>query len=292
MTPSVDRADCKHTDDELRTILALHAIAVSEMAQGLCVLDAEFRIVLFNRRFVEMLGGSGKLCCLGARARDLFGEPGTQSQSHNSPTGDTWNEIEEQLAQGAPLRLHRRFHGQRVITFDFRPTTGQGWVLTCEEPSEQPILEDQQQSGLLRKVIENVSHGLCLFDAQRGVVCCNKQFLQIYGYDHAVVKPGVSFRDIVKHAIALGTYSQPTADKLEDELAALFSPDQATRLSHLTDGRVIETRTLRIEHGGWLTEHKDISSQVYGETALQDRNHLLDAVLDRMAHGLCAFNKS
>jgi diguanylate cyclase (GGDEF)-like protein len=291
MTSSVDRADGKHTDDELRTILALHAIAVSEMAQGLCVLDAEFRVVLFNRRFVEALAISGNLFCVGTHARGLFAERGGQGQSYNSSTGDMWNEIAEQLAQGAPFRLHRRFQGQRVIAFDFRPTTGRGWVLTCEQPSEQTILEDRQQSGLLRNAIENVSHGLCLFDAQQSVVCCNKQFMAIYGYDHAVVKPGVSFRDIVKHAIALGTYSQPAADKLEDELAALFTQDQATRLSLLTDGRVIETRTLRIEDGGWLTEHKDISSQVYGEAALQDRNHLLDAVLDRMAHGLCAFDK-
>src|SRR3974390_2251183 len=100
MTTSVDRADLKYTDDELRTILALHAIAVSEMAQGLCVFDAEFRIVLFNRRLVEILGISGKLCRVGAHIRALFPERGEQSQSCKSPAGEMWNEIEGQLAQG------------------------------------------------------------------------------------------------------------------------------------------------------------------------------------------------
>jgi diguanylate cyclase (GGDEF)-like protein len=288
MIAPVDRADGKRTDDELRTILALHAIAISEMAQGLCVLDAEFRIVLFNRRFVAMLGTGGKLCCVGVHASDLFAERGKQSQSCHSPTGEMWNEIEEQLAQGTSFRLHRRFSSQKVVALDFRPTTGQGWLLTCAEPNEQPILE--HQSELLRKVIENVSHGLCLCDAQQRVLLLNKQFLEIYGYDHSVVKPGVSLRDIVNHAIASRTYSQPTADRLEDELASVLIQDETTRLSHLTDGRVIETRTLRVGTGGWLTEHKDITSQVQSESALQDRNHLLDAVLDHMAHGLCAFD--
>src|ERR1700683_1116802 len=126
MTSFVDRADGKRTDDELRTLLALHAIAVSEMAQGLCTLDAEFRGVLFHRRFIEALGISGNLCCVGTHARALFAGREEQNQACNSPTGDMWNEIAEQLAQGAPFRLHRRF--QSVIAFDFRPTTGRGWV--------------------------------------------------------------------------------------------------------------------------------------------------------------------
>jgi diguanylate cyclase (GGDEF)-like protein len=291
MTTSVDRADRKYTDDELRTILALHAIAVSEMAQGLCVFDAEFRIVLFNRHLVEILGINGKLCRVGAHIRVLFAGRGEQSQPCKSPAGEMWNEIEGQLAQGTPFRLQRRFHTQEVITLDFRPTTGRGWVLTCEQQGEQSNPASEQQSELIRKVVENVSHGLCLFDAQQNVVLCNEQFLRIYGYDAASVRPGVSFQDIVKHAIALGTFSEPTVAELGGELASLPSQDQKTRLSHLTDGRVIETRTLRIGTGGWLTEHKDITSQVRGAAALRNRNRLLDAVLDHMAHGLCAFDE-
>lgn len=291
MTASLKRTAGKHTVDELHTILALHAIAVSEMAQGLCVLDAELRIVLFNRRFVEILGIGSKRVRVGVPMRALLAEHETRENSSNSAARGMWSEIEELLAQGAPFRLHRRFREGATIAFNFRPTTGRGWVLTCEELSERSVLEVPRRSEFLKQVIEHVSHGLCVFDAEQNLVMCNEQFLQIYGYDRTFIKPGVSFRNILKHAIGLGTYSDTVADKIDDELTALFGQEKATRLFHLSDGRIIETRALCIGTDGWLTEHKDITREVRSEAALRERNHLLDAALDHMAHGLCAFDE-
>jgi diguanylate cyclase (GGDEF)-like protein len=290
MTASLERIAGKRTVDELQTMLALHAIAVSEMAQGLCVLDAELRIVLFNRRFVEILGISRDLVHVGVPMRALFAENRKQKDPSNSVTAGMWSELENLLTLGAPFRLRQRSHEDAVIAFDFRPTSGRGWVLTCERPSEGPALEGSQQLDFLEQVVEHVSNGLCVFDAEQNLVLCNERYLEIYGYDRALIKPGVSLRNIFKHAISLGIYSDPIADKLEEELTALFGQDKATRLFHLTDGRIIETSVLRLGTGGWLTEHRDISRKVRSEAALHDRNQLLDAALDHMAHGLCAFD--
>jgi diguanylate cyclase (GGDEF)-like protein/PAS domain S-box-containing protein len=45
-----------------------------------------------------------------------------------------------------------------------------------------------------------------------------------------------------------------------------------------------------IGNGGWIAQHQDITVRVRYEEALRERNQLLDATLEHMAHGLCAFD--
>ncbi len=289
MTASVTGTAGKYTVGELHTILALHAIAVSEMAHGLCVLDAESRIVLFNRRFVEIVGAKRNHVRLGVPLRVVFEQIGKEAKFSDATSVEMWNEIEMMLTRAEPFRLHRRFRKDRVIAFNFRPTTGNGWVLTCEELTEA-ALDTPDQDWLLNQVIAHVSHGLCIFDADKNLILCNEQYLQIYGYDRTLIKPGVSFRNILKHAIGRGTYSERKAEKLQDELGALFGQEQASRRFRLSDDRVIEMRVLPVATGGWLTEHEDVTRKARHEQALHDHNQLLDAALDHMAHGLVAFD--
>src|ERR1700737_1845848 len=50
-----DRMPTRYGDvDQLRTLLALHAMALGAMEHGLCLFDCEHRLVLFNRQFIEM----------------------------------------------------------------------------------------------------------------------------------------------------------------------------------------------------------------------------------------------
>ena len=289
MAASVKGSAGEHGDGDLRTVLALHAIAVSKMAQGLCVLDAESRIVLFNRQLVEIIGIRPDLVCLGASMRVLFGDSGNEENPSNSTSAEMSSEIESMFAQGEPFRLHRRFYKDAVIALRFQPITGGGWVLTCEELTTRPVPEALRQATLLKQVVDNVSHGICVFDTDRKLTMCNEQYLKIYGYDRAFITPGVSVRNILKYGVSRGVYSAATADQL-DKFDALSRQKESIQCCSLIDGRAIEIRVLPIATGGWLAEHRDITSKVNHERALRDRNRLLDAALDHMAHGLCAFD--
>ena len=77
MATSLEGTADSRSPGEFRTLLALHAIAVDGMAQGLCVLDADLRIVLFNRRFVEMIGLPRRQVRLGTPIEELFRRNGT-----------------------------------------------------------------------------------------------------------------------------------------------------------------------------------------------------------------------
>ena len=289
MAASAKGSAGEHSDGDLRTVLALHAIAVSEMAQGLCVLDAECRIVLFNPQFVETIGIRPDLVRLGVSMRVLFADSGKEENPLHSTPAEMSREIESMLTQGEPFRLHRRFYKEQVIAVQFQPITGGGWVLTCEALMANPVPDSSRQAALLKQVVENVSLGICVFDADRNLVTCNEKYLNIYGYNRTFITPGVSFRSILEHGASRGVYSAAIADKL-DEFGALSQQKESSLCCNLTDGRVIEIRVLPIATGGWLTEHQDITRKANHERALQDRKRLMDAALDHMAHGLCAFD--
>ena len=66
-------------DDDFKTLLALHAIAMSGMEHGLCVFDKDLRIVLFNRRCLDILQLPPEAMKLGTSLRamlDLVGDDG------------------------------------------------------------------------------------------------------------------------------------------------------------------------------------------------------------------------
>ncbi len=282
-----------HTTGELRTILAVHAIAVDGMAQGLCVLDSDFRIVLFNRRFLENIDARSGQVQIGFEARNIFARKDETGQNPTSTSAEMWREIERLLRLGEPFQLRQNFL-DKTTTFHFQPTTGGGWVATSEQLAEashaDTEAEDEAQDELLRQIIQHASNGICVFDSNRNLVVCNNEYRRIYGYDRGSTKPGVSFASILQDAFARDICLKSEFDDLHRELNALFRQERSTRQCHLSDGRVIEIRVLPVETGGWLTEHEDITLKARSEQALQERNRILDAALDHMAHGLCAYD--
>ena len=185
--------------NDLRTMLSLHAIALSEMAQGLCVIDTHFRVVLFNPRFAEIVGIRSGLIHLGASLRVIFDAFDATKEFPSSASAEMWHEIKSMCRQGEPFRLHQKFHKGVVIALDFRPTQGGGWVLTCDELSKKSEVQDE--IDVLKPVIESASRGVCIFDAERNFAMWNERYLQIYGYARGIIRPGMSFLGDFQNAV-------------------------------------------------------------------------------------------
>jgi len=137
-----------------------------------------------------------------------------------------------------------------------------------------------------------MSQGLCLFDTEERLVVCNEQYLRIYDLDPAVVKPGVSYRQILDHAIKVGRHPNLSADELYDRCISMArKPEPVSLRARLADGRVVETTFRQIANGGWVSVHEDITERLSQQQVLHERNLLLDATLENMAHGLCAYDR-
>ena len=195
MTSSADSAD--RQTDALKTVLALHAIALDGMAEGLCVLDSEFRIVLLNRRFLEIFGLPRGSVRPGAPLKDVIEQTADQSPASNISHADMWRSIEQMFTQRQSFDLNQRTASGVLVRFRFQPTSGNGWVATCA-PAAQPSARDQDSpSSRWHQAFVNSSRGVCVYDTNKRLALYNDQFLQLYGLDSDHIKPGMSCREIL-----------------------------------------------------------------------------------------------
>ena len=278
--------------DVLKTVLSLHAIALDGMAEGLCVVDGELRIVLFNRRFAEMLGLPKESVKLGARLKsimELVSDPGAASSDGHA---EMWRTLEQMFTQRAAFDLNRRAAGGTLVRFCFQPTTGDGWVVTCAPTSRQALEQTPDvRSAHWHEVFAGSSRGMCVYGADKRLILHNDPFLRLYGFNADEITPGMSYLDILALAVERGIYADLAPGKLLEAHAGLFAAQPRTQQLALSDGRTVKMSVRPTGGAGWLAEYDDVTEHVRREQALHDRNQLLDATLEHMAHGLCAYDQ-
>jgi diguanylate cyclase (GGDEF)-like protein len=116
--------------------------AVNNMTQGLLLFDSSARIVICNRRFIEMFGVSPDLVKPGCSLRDLL--------QHQKETGTFFGDVEktcsdilEKVALGKVFqRTSNSPHG-RTIQILHQPLSDGGWVGTLEDVTERRRTEER-----------------------------------------------------------------------------------------------------------------------------------------------------
>ena len=59
-----------------------------------------------------------------------------------------------------------------------------------------PTRREQQ----LEFAINNISVGICMFDADARIILCNQRYMDMYGLSPDVVKPGCSLEELLQHS--------------------------------------------------------------------------------------------
>src|SRR4051812_48623504 len=72
MTSIRDNELGAHSEQGLGALLSLSQLALDGMEQGVCVYDADNRIVLVNRRYIELFDMSADIVQVGTRYRDVL----------------------------------------------------------------------------------------------------------------------------------------------------------------------------------------------------------------------------
>ena len=76
--------------------------------------------------------------------------------------------------------------------------------LVIRKLSQQHRMEKQR----LDTAINNMTQGLLLFDSSQRLVVCNQRYLEMYGLSAEILKPGCTFREVVAHRKATGSFER------------------------------------------------------------------------------------
>jgi PAS domain S-box-containing protein len=121
-------------------------------------------------------------------------------------------------------------------------------------------------SAVLSMVINNMTQGVVLFDAQEHVLVCNDRYVEMYGLSPDVVRPGCTLLDLIKNRITTGSLNIDAEKYRAEIMAAVRQGEVMNRIVETPDGRAVLVVNRAIKNGQyWIGTHDDITERIHAE---------------------------
>jgi diguanylate cyclase (GGDEF)-like protein len=248
--------------------------------------DPDQRVVVANRRYAEIYGLRPDQLKPGTTLRDIL--------SARIARGIYSHVEADEFVERGIASFHRevteilKLADGRYISVLRRPLADGGLISTHEDITERELLHArvESQNHLLKEhekllrsqntqldaAINNISQGLCMYDAAQRLVVCNEPYARMYGLSREQVKPGTTLRELVELRIAKGLYAGADPEGyLRDRLTPVV--ETSDTLHELSDGRVVAIARRPMSNGGWVATHEDITERRRAEARIAHLAH-------------------
>ncbi len=273
--------------EKLREQTARLDAALNNISQGVCMFDKDTRIVVYNRRFLEMYSLSPEMVKPGCTLRDLILHRKDVGLLDEDPD-DYYRQILENVAKGESSTFLVKTTDGRLIRATNRPLPNGGWVTRHEDVTEHQHAEEQlrEQKLQLDTALNNMNQGLLMFDKNARLVLCNQRYLQMYRLSADEVRPGCTLTELLELRKAKGTFSRDPNEYIKELREALSAGKLVVLTAELDDGRVISIVNRPMPDGRWVSTHEDITEARRAEERLREQKLQLDTALNNMTQGL------
>jgi diguanylate cyclase (GGDEF)-like protein len=139
-------------------------------------------------------------------------------------------------------------------------------LIDSEATSATTTRELRRAKVTIDAALNNMSQGLVMFDSSARLVVCNQRYLEMYGLSSEIVKPGCTFRELLDHRVAMGSFhSEDRSRYMVELLTAIGQGAIVDKLTSLDDGRIISVVNTPSADGGWVATHEDITEEKRAE---------------------------
>ncbi len=151
----------------------------------------------------------------------------------------------------------------------------------------------QYNRDLLQSALDQVRHGLGVFDKDMLLICWNRQFRELLDLPSEYGRVGVPMELILKHCAERGDFGPGDIMQLVTNRMAKLAVTKETFLERMGGGeRILEIRTATMPQGGIVATYSDITDRVAASNALAAANETLERrVVERTAE-LTQVNKA
>ncbi len=208
-----------------------------------------------SREGIILLGPNGQLRLANSQAIDYLREDRELLDHITSAFGTD----EARLPDGRWLRVsnNRTHDGGSIVMF--------GDITALKEQKAQL----RETNLRLDAALDNMSQGLCFFDHENRLQVVNRRYCEIFNLSPQLIRPGISYNDMLMLSVAAGNYGGRTLDQIvEDRESHLRSGEAGPYFQELADGRVISIAQQTTSNGGWVATYEDVTEQRRAESRI------------------------
>ncbi|MBB3897300.1 PAS-domain containing protein [Roseococcus suduntuyensis] len=171
-------------------------------------------------------------------------------------------------------------------------TPGGGCVRTFTDITAltEAQAEVSQRNVMMQVMLENMRHGIAMFDAEHRLLVANTLCARLNGVE-GLLHPGMTRTEMARLQAAQGEFGPP--EQAEEALRQLdardFDAPQAWQ-RHRPDGTVVEIRTNPVPGGGFVLTLTDVTERVRAQEESQARASVLTATLNASRHSITLFD--
>ena len=149
--------------------------------------------------------------------------------------------------------------------------------------SALPAFVDRRRANRrLETALNNMSQGLCMFDAAERLIVCNERYLQIYGLSPELAQPGRTLLELLELRRRAGSFSGDPERYCAELRSAIALGRTTNRLVELDDGRTISLVNQPMAGGGWVATHVDVTERRRAERELDRTRSFFHMVIENI----------
>ncbi|MBR1125785.1 EAL domain-containing protein [Bradyrhizobium lablabi] len=262
--------------------------AINNLSLGVVIFDHNREVLFCNKRYMQMYGLTPEQVKPGTPTSELIRHRLKLGLKIRTTPEDY---IRERVGRDIALDTTvQEFTDGRIIAYTVRPMPDGGGIATHEDVTEREALHARlkQQYELVREqeealrsrnfqfdtAINNMSQGLCFFDAAHKLIVCNDRFIDMYDIPPGRVGPGTPLTEIVDLRYEAGSFPAMSREEyLRWRTNVAVSNEPKDSIVELMNGRTFKIRHRPMPDHGWVATHEDITEQRRAEVKIEHMAH-------------------
>jgi diguanylate cyclase (GGDEF)-like protein len=253
--------------------------ALNNITQGLCFFDGDERLIVCNRRYIDMYGLDPERVRPGVALSEIVSMRYAAGACPDISKEDYLAWRSRAGNADRPSDTVYRLKNGHIFAIHYRPMTDGAWVATTDDITERQLLSEElarehnlleERTALLQAIIDNFPGGIGFYDKDLRVVVCNDTAKSILDLPERFFANGPPrLEDILRFNALRGEYGPGDAEEHVKTKLTLIAEQGSYRFERSRpDGTVLDVRGTPVANIGFLTTYMDITERYRAEAKI------------------------